>query len=117
MSEPRKRRPLVSRRGQLTLYVIVVVLAVLAGLYAGGVYDAMSTDIERILNANGLPPDSREHRNITAIVLMGVPAIAVPLAVVAVFALAGWGICLLGLRTHQRDSTSSNRAGPSPDED
>ncbi|MFO1091898.1 MAG: hypothetical protein U0992_01105 [Planctomycetaceae bacterium] len=72
----RNRRPLVSRGGQITLYVIVVVIALLAGVYAGGVYYAMTDDISRILNANGFPPNSREHGNITAIVLMGVPAIA-----------------------------------------
>ena len=110
MSAPQKRRPLVSRRGQLALYVLVVVLAILASLYAGGVYHAMSTDLERILNANGLPSESREHGEITAIVLMGVPAIAVPLAVVAVFALVGWGLCLLGLRTPLPGSSRTTRA-------
>ena len=98
MSQSRKRQPLVSRGGQFTLYVIVVVLATLAGLYAGGVYYAMNTDIERLLSANGFPPDTQEHRNITAIVLMGVPAIAVPIAVVAGIALVGWGLCLFGRR-------------------
>jgi hypothetical protein len=112
MSKPSKPRPLVSRGGQLTLYIFVVVLALLAGTYAGVVYCFMVQDVASILAKNGR---SGSHQQLARIALWGSAAMVVPVAVIALFALCGWGLCLLGLRRLPPSETSGGAGLPNSD--
>lgn len=103
MAERCKRHPLVSRGGQLALYVIVLVVALLLGGYVGAVYSFMPDDVSRMLDRNGIIKGSNVHWEVMGIVEVGFAYLVIPIGIVAILALVGWGLCLFGLRRCQTE--------------